>query len=35
MSLPPAVQWKYNHEPTKNSEEEKLIKVLRKPKKWI
>jgi len=35
MSLPPTVQWKYNHHPEENSEEEKLIKVLQKPKSWV
>ena len=35
MSLPPVVQWKYNHHPEKESEEEKLIKVLTNPKEWV
>lgn len=35
MSLPPTVQWKYNHHPEKGSEEEKLISVLQTPKNWI
>jgi len=35
MSLPPVVQWKYNHHPEKKSEEAKLLAVLAKPKKWI
>jgi coproporphyrinogen III oxidase len=35
MSLPPIVQWKYNHQPKKGSEEERLIKVLANPKDWI
>ena len=35
MSLPPTVQWVYNHHPAENSEEEKLLKVLVKPKSWI
>lgn len=35
MSLPPVVQWKYNHIPKENSEEDKLLKVLAKPKDWI
>lgn len=35
MSLPPTVQWKYNHQPEKGSREEKLLKVLAKPKDWI
>ncbi|MEN8702929.1 MAG: oxygen-dependent coproporphyrinogen oxidase [Polaribacter sp.] len=35
MSLPPVVQWKYNHQPAENSPEEKLLKVLANPKDWI
>ena len=35
MSLPPKVQWKYNHQPDAGSEEEKLIEVLKNPKNWI
>ena len=34
MSLPPKVQWVYNYIPEKNSEEERLIKVLQNPRKW-
>ena len=35
MSLPPIVQWKYNHQPEENSEEDRLLIVLAKPKNWI
>jgi coproporphyrinogen III oxidase len=35
MSLPPIVQWKYNHHPEKDSEEERLLLILAKPKDWI
>ena len=35
MSLPPHVQWVYNHHPEEGSEEEKLIKVLQNPIDWI
>ncbi len=35
MSLPPVVQWKYDHQPEAGSEEEKLVEVLRNPKDWI
>jgi coproporphyrinogen III oxidase len=35
MSLPPHVQWKYNHQPETNSEEEKLLKVLEQPRNWV
>lgn len=35
MSLPPHVQWRYDHNPLKGSEEEKLLQVLKKPKKWV
>ncbi|XLS29398.1 oxygen-dependent coproporphyrinogen oxidase [Flavobacteriaceae bacterium M23B6Z8] len=34
MSLPPHVQWRYDHQPEKGSEEEKLLSVLRNPVKW-
>jgi coproporphyrinogen III oxidase len=35
MSLPPHVQWKYDHHPEQGSEEARLIKVLENPKSWI
>lgn len=35
MSLPPHVQWVYDHNPEIGSEEEKLIKVLKNPVDWI
>lgn len=35
MSLPPVVQWKYNHQPEEGSEESKLLKVLQSPKAWV
>ncbi len=35
MSLPPHVQWVYDHHPEPGSEEEKLLKVLRKPVNWV
>lgn len=35
MSLPPKVQWVYDHHPEKGTEEEKLIEVLKNPKDWI
>lgn len=35
MSLPPHVQWVYDHHPEAGSEEEKLIKVLKKPITWV
>ena len=35
MSLPPKVQWIYDHQPEKGSEEEKLIKILRNPINWV
>ncbi|MFT4943936.1 MAG: coproporphyrinogen III oxidase, partial [Flavobacteriales bacterium] len=35
MSLPPRVQWRYNHIPEVNSEEEKLLTVLKKPVDWV
>lgn len=35
MSLPPHVQWVYDHHPEAGSEEERLIEVLREPREWI
>lgn len=35
MSLPPKVQWVYDHHPEKDSAEEKLIKVLKNSKDWV
>jgi coproporphyrinogen III oxidase len=35
MSLPPKVQWVYDHHPEVGSEEEKLINVLENPIDWI
>ena len=35
MSLPPHVQWVYNHHPEVGSEEEKLINVLKHPVDWV
>ena len=35
MSLPPIAKWIYDYIPEKGSEEERLIKVLQKPKDWI
>ncbi|MFV0541976.1 MAG: oxygen-dependent coproporphyrinogen oxidase [Aestuariibaculum sp.] len=35
MSLPPHVQWIYNHSPETGSEEEKLLNILKKPKNWV
>jgi coproporphyrinogen III oxidase len=35
MSLPPVVQWKYDHHPEPGSEEEKLLEVLKNPKDWL
>ena len=35
MSLPPHVQWRYDHQPEEGSEEEKLLKVLKTPKNWV
>lgn len=34
ISLPPRVQWIYDHHPEKGSEEEKLVNVLSNPKDW-
>ncbi len=35
MSLPPHVQWRYDHNPEPGSEEEKLLECLKKPKEWV
>ena len=35
MSLPPHVQWRYDHHPKKGSEEEKLLQVLQQPMDWV
>ncbi|WP_373057302.1 oxygen-dependent coproporphyrinogen oxidase [Zunongwangia sp. H14] len=35
MSLPPQVQWVYDHHPQPGSEEEKLLKVLMEPRGWV
>ena len=35
MSLPPHVQWHYDHHPEVGSEEEKVLKVLEKPINWL
>ena len=35
MSLPAHVQWRYNHQPEKGSEEARLIEVLENPKSWV
>ena len=35
MSLPPHVQWHYNHQPENGSEEAYLLEVLANPKDWV
>ena len=35
MSLPPKVQWVYDHQPDPNSKEEQLMRVLKTPKNWV
>lgn len=35
MSLPPRVQWVYDHHPKEGSEEQRLLNVLKQPKNWI
>lgn len=35
MSLPPRVQWIYDHQPEAGSKEEQLVAVLQKPKEWV
>ncbi|MEO8720921.1 MAG: oxygen-dependent coproporphyrinogen oxidase [Ginsengibacter sp.] len=35
MSLPPTVRFEYNYQPSKGSEEEKLLEVLSNPWEWL
>ena len=35
MSLPPQVQWRYNHYPAQGSEEARLVAVLKTPREWV
>ena len=35
MSLPPHVQWVYDHHPEEGSEESKLLEVLQNPVSWV
>jgi len=35
MSLPPKVQWHYNHTPEEGSDEAYLVSVLQNPKDWV
>lgn len=35
MSLPPHVQWVYDHHPEKGSEEDKLLNVLKQSRTWV
>ena len=35
MSLPPHVQWVYDHNPEEGSEEAKLLEVLKNPVDWV
>lgn len=35
MSLPPHVQWVYDHNPETGSEEERLLEVLKNPREWL
>ncbi|NNE30817.1 MAG: oxygen-dependent coproporphyrinogen oxidase [Winogradskyella sp.] len=35
MSLPPHVQWVYDHKPETGSEEERLVKILENPVEWV
>lgn len=34
MSLPPTVQWKYDHHPVPGSDEARLLEVLKQPRSW-
>ncbi|RYG26494.1 MAG: coproporphyrinogen III oxidase, partial [Chitinophagaceae bacterium] len=35
MSLPPVVQWVYDHHPEPGSQEEMLLQVLENPIDWL
>ena len=35
ISLPPKAQWVYDFNPKKNSEEHKLVEILKSPIKWV
>lgn len=35
MSLPPHVQWVYDHQPEQGSKEEELLNVLENPREWV
>ena len=35
MSLPPHVQWQYNHSPKAGSDEDKLLQTLKEPRAWV
>ncbi len=35
MSLPPHVQWVYDHHPEVGSEEERMLEVLKEPREWV
>src|SRR6056300_1334539 len=35
MSLPPHVQWQYNHTPEAGSDEDKLLQTLKEPRAWV
>lgn len=35
MSLPPHVQWRYDHQPEEGSEEAKMLAILKTPKDWV
>ncbi len=35
MSLPPKVQWYYNHQPKDGSKEAQMLEVLKNPRNWV
>ncbi|MEK9583893.1 MAG: oxygen-dependent coproporphyrinogen oxidase [Flavobacteriaceae bacterium] len=35
MSLPPHVQWQYNHSPETGTEEDNLLQILKEPREWV
>ncbi|WP_373018031.1 oxygen-dependent coproporphyrinogen oxidase [Muriicola sp.] len=35
MSLPPKVQWRYDHQPEPGSREARLVEILKSPRNWM
>lgn len=35
VSAPPLIAWRYNVTPEPGSEEERLVRVLQQPRRWV